>query len=93
MSDVFVQDVTGELLYTFDFSADVPLGVTVTSIDVTAPAPLALFASSNDYANKRKTVGLRGFLHGAIYQVLAVATLDSSEKQPKTITVRGMSGT
>jgi hypothetical protein len=89
MSDLFAHAPAGELLYTFDWSADVPSGVSITQVDYTLPSPLQSFADADDFPNKRSTIGIRGVLHGATYQVHALATLSSGEKVPKTLVIRG----
>lgn len=91
MSDLQLLPLNGELLYTFDFSAEVPSGTTVTQIDYVVPAQLTQFADSDDLANKKGTAGFRvgaSGKHGMTLQVEAKATLSNSEKVPKYLTIR-----
>jgi len=92
VADVFCQDVSGELLYTFDFSDVVPAGIVVNSIAITSAPSLTNYLTDNDYTNNAATYGLRGIEHGKLYNVKAVATLDSGEKPVKTVTIRGWQG-
>lgn len=75
-----------------DFSAKVPVGVTVSNIAFTIPAPLSSFAITPDLANKKSTVGLQGAVHGATYQVRATATLSTGPEIVENFTVRGFNG-
>jgi len=91
MSDLQLLPINGELLYTFDFTNEVPAAVTVTAIDYVVPVQLAQFADSDDLANKKGTIGLRkgtSGAHGQTLQVEAKATLSNNEKVPKYLTVR-----
>lgn len=92
MAAVFVTDPAGELLYTFDWSADIPVGVALSSVAYTVPIPLDKYIDTPDIANKKSTIGLRGAVHAGLYEVLALATLNSGEKVPKAITIRGFRG-
>ena len=95
MSDLQLLAVTGELLYTFDFTLEVPGAATVTAIDYVVPTQLTQFADSDDLANKKGTIGLRvsgSGLHGHTCVVEAKATLSNSEKVTKYLTVRVFKG-
>jgi hypothetical protein len=92
MSDLQLLPLGGELLYTFDFTLEVPSLVTVTGIDYTVPSELTQFADNDDLANKKGTIGLRAHAtngkHGQTAQVKAVATLSNTEKVPKYLAIR-----
>ena len=89
MGQPFLIDPDAGLIYTFDFSADVPSGVNVTAITVTAPSPMTANAKTDDLPNKQTRVRLGGAVHGSTYQVEARATLDNGETVPLTATFRG----
>lgn len=92
MSDLFLIPVDGELAYTFDFSDVVIAPTTVTAIAVSAPSPLTAFGQTDDLANKKTVVGLKGAAHGQRYVVQALATLSNGEKVPKDATFLGFNG-
>ncbi len=92
MSDLQVLGPSGKLLYTFDFTDEIPAGQTLTGVAFTVPPPLAVYATSPDLANKKSTVGLQSSVHGGTYQVRADGTLSNGEIIPKTLTVRGFNG-
>ena len=92
MSDLQAFHVGGKLLYTFDWTAEVPATVTITQIDYVLPVGITQFADSDDLANFNGTGGFQGFAHGGTYQVVAKATLSNAEIIPKTLTVRGFNG-
>ncbi len=85
----------GELLYTFDFSADIPASspaVSISSIDYTVPAELTQFADSDSLSAYKGTAGFRWHAtdgkHGMTLLVKCVATLSNTEKVPKYLTIR-----
>lgn len=91
MSALQLLPINGELLYTFDFSAEVPDAVTVDSIDYTLPSQLESFADVDALASKKGTIGLRATAtgtHGMTLQVEATANLSNSEKVVQYLTVR-----
>lgn len=89
-NDLQLLPINGELLYTFDFSADVPVGATVTAIDYVIPSGLTGYVDSDDLGNNKGTIGLRvnTAKHGQTYQVEAKAILSNTEKVPKYLTIR-----
>ena len=93
MSDLQAFHVGGKLLYTFDWTLEMPAGgVTISSIDYVLPTGITQFADSDDLVNFKGTGGFQGFAHGGTYQVVAKATLSNQESIPKTLTVRGFNG-
>jgi hypothetical protein len=94
MNDYQVLPVGGELIYTPDFSADVPAGSAVTAIAFTVePAgSLALAGQSNDYAEGQASIRVSGSAHGGRYTLKATATLDNGEVIPKFIAIVGVNG-
>lgn len=91
MSDFQLLPLTGELLYTFDFSAEVPESVDVESVAYTVPAQLTQMDTSDDLDNARSTILLKASAsgkHAMTLQVQAQATLSNSEKLDKYMTVR-----
>lgn len=91
VNDYQVIPVDSELAYTFDFSDVVIAPATVTEIIVTAGG-LTAFNQTDDLANKKTTVGLKGAVHGETYNVQARATLSNGEKLPKDATFVGFNG-
>jgi hypothetical protein len=91
-ADLQALAVAGQLLYTFDWAAEVPAAVTIISVAYVLPSPLTQFASSEDFGNKKSTIGLQGALHGETYQVRATATLSNTEQVVKNLSVRGFNG-
>lgn len=89
MSQPYLIDPDSGLIYTFDFSSEVPTGVSVTSITITAPAPLVVTGKTDDLPNKSTRALLSGAVHGAIYQVEAKALLNNGETIPLTASFRG----
>lgn len=92
MSDLQAFHVGGKLLYTFDWSAEIPGAATMSAIDYVLPTGVTQFADADDLVNFRGTGGFEGFAHGQTYQIVAKATLSNSEVIPKTLTVRGFNG-
>lgn len=91
MNDLHLLPVEGEIAYTFDFSDVVIAPATVTAIVITA-GDLTAFNQTDDLANKKTTVGLKGAVHGVTYNVQARATLSNGEKVPKDATFVGFNG-
>ncbi|HRC61642.1 MAG TPA: hypothetical protein PLX85_00275 [Dehalococcoidia bacterium] len=89
MGQPFLIDPTAGLIYTFDFSDEVPAGVSVTAIAIVAPAPLTTSGKTDDLPNKQTRVLISGAIHGQTYQVEATATLSNGETVPLSATLRG----
>jgi hypothetical protein len=91
-ADLQLLPINGELLYTFDWSVDVPAGVSMSAASYIIPAALEKFTQVDDLANKKSTVGFRSNAgaakHGQTFVVEAKATLSNSEKPPKYLTIR-----
>lgn len=92
MNDFQVIPVTGKLLFTVDFTDQVPTGVTVTQVIWSAVPALTLNGQSNDLANKKSSIRAELPSHGVTYQVKAVATLENGEEVPKFWTGIGFNG-
>jgi len=92
MGQPLLIDPVAGLIYTFDFSAEVPSGASVTGITVTAPSPLVASGKSDDLPNKLTRVLISGAAHGGIYQVEATATLSNGETLNQAATLRGWNG-
>lgn len=90
MADLFTHAPGGELLYTFDFTNEVPDGAAITGIDYEVPAPVEKYVDSDDLANKRGVIGLRGVPNGGPYLITAIATINNGEKAPLTLVVIGI---
>lgn len=88
MSKLLLLRTGASLLHTFDFSAEVPATVTVTSVTFSGVG-LTLDNQSNDLGNYRATIRVSGASHGVTYQLRAVATLSNGETVPAEATVRG----
>lgn len=89
MGQPFLIDPDAGLIYTFDFSSEVPSGVSVTSITITAPSPLVVTGKTDDLTNKSTRALLSGAVHGMVYQVEARAVLNNGETIPLTASFRG----
>jgi hypothetical protein len=77
------------ITHTFQFGGDLPVGVTVVGVVVTA-APLTQAGGTltgSDYL-----VRLSGAVHGETYQVNARATLSSGDQVSRTVAIRGFAG-
>lgn len=92
MNDLQCLTLGGELHYTFDFTLEVPNGVTITGISYVVPSGLTQFADDPDLNAYQGTIGLRAGQHGGTYQVLAKATLSNGEVVPQYLTVRVFNG-
>lgn len=94
MNDAQILPVGGSLLYTPDFSADIPAGVSLLSVAFTVEPSggLTLSSQSNDYANGQSTILATGSAHGISYVLKATPTLDNGEIMPKSISVLGFNG-
>ncbi len=95
-ADLQLLVIGSKLLYTFDFSAEVPSPATVTGIDYTLPSQLSSFVDQDDLANSKGTLGLEAHTtngkHGQTVQVKAVATLTNNEKVTQLLNVRLVGG-
>jgi len=80
-----------ELIHTFDFSADVPVSVTVQAVSMTVPSPLVAAGGSLDTLTSRYAVRISGAVHGVTYHVVARAQLSNTEFVSKVIAIRGHS--
>lgn len=89
MGQPFLLDPDAGLIYTFDFSSEVPSGASITSITITAPAPLTVTGKTDDLPNKTSRALLSGAVHGMVYQVEAKALLNNGETIPLTASFRG----
>lgn len=88
MADIQLKRPDADLDYTFDWSDDIPDGVVLQSVDHTAPAPLAVELQQTDPDSKQSTVRISGGVHGGLYLVTALATLDDGEEVPGSFTLR-----
>jgi hypothetical protein len=91
-ADLQLLPINGQLLYTFDWTPDVPGGATLTAVDYVLPAgsKLTQFADSDDLPNRRGTIGLRNNTarKGDTYEIEARGTLSNGEQVPKYMTLR-----
>ena len=104
-NDLQVLAVDGKLLYTFDWTAEIPASSPLTTISSVAysvpsaaasPAPasdvLTFFTTSNAFSSYQATIGIQNAIHGKTYQVQAAATLSNGEVVVKDITIKGFNG-
>lgn len=89
MSEHFLLNVGAELLYTFDFSADISAPATLASVTYSADSPLVTFGQLDDLTNKRSTIGVKGAAHGNTYVLQATGTTSLGEKIVKDVTLQG----
>lgn len=93
MSNLYVLDTSGELYYTWDWSGQIAEGVALVSVTYDVPTPLEKFyESAPDTVNGQSTIGIRSSTHAGLWNVRAVAALNSGEKVTSSITVRGFNG-
>jgi hypothetical protein len=84
---------SGDLNYRFDWTDQLPDGVTLVDVTHTVPLPLVLEAESTNSAGAYSTVRVSGGVHGQLFQVNAVAELSNSEEIPGSFTLRILAGT
>lgn len=87
MTQLFTKRSDAEFAYTFDFTDQVPEGVTVASIVHSVPSGLTLEAEAQDVGNKVSSVRISGGTHGSTYQVKGVASLSNDEQVPQVFTL------
>ena len=92
MNDFQTKRPDAELSYTFDFTDQVPAGVTVDSISHVIPTGMTAVTQATDPANKRSTLLLAGGTHGRTYMVVGRATLSNGEKAEMPLTVQVFNG-
>jgi hypothetical protein len=86
----------GKLLFTFDWTLEIPSTspeTTISSVEYvlpsnTSPPELVTFTTSEDFANYLSTVGLEGAVHGKTYYVAALATLSNGEVVAQGVTLK-----
>lgn len=79
---------TTDLIYTFDWTADLDEGIQLVSVAHFVPLPFVLKASAIDITSGLSTVEITGGTHGALGVVRAEATLSSTEVIPGQFTLR-----
>lgn len=92
MNDFAVLPVEGELRWVFDFTAQITGATTLSSVAYsTDPAVggLTLASQSDDLANKKSSILVKGAEHGRTYTVQAIGTTSAGEKIPKDLTIQG----
>lgn len=92
MTDLFTKRSGADLAYTFDFTDQVPQGVTISSVSSSVPTGLTLEETEPDLANLRCTLRLSGGAHGHTYEVIATAVLSNSEEVPLAMTLTVFDG-
>ena len=88
MAEIQLKTPDADLVYTFDWSDDVPDGAQIQNVEHTVPDPLVRVLQQTDSTNKLSTVQISGGVHGKIYLVKALATLDEGEGIPGSFTLR-----
>lgn len=89
---IYVQRPDAHLKYTFDWSADIPEGISLVSVAHTVPSPLVIESEVTDVDALQSTVAIAGSMHGQTYLVTALATLSNGEQIPGEATLRGFNG-
>jgi hypothetical protein len=89
-SDIQVKTPAATLAYQFDWSEEVPNGVSLLAVSHQVPNPLVLVAQSYDATALISKVSIAGGVHGGIYVVCAYAQLDTGEYVPGQFTLRVM---
>lgn len=99
-ADYQVLTVGAELLFTFDWTLEVPSTSPLTTISSvsyllpsnTSPQELVELSTSEDFANYMSSIELGGAVHGKTYQVRATCTLSNGEVIVKNLTIKGLNG-
>jgi len=89
---IFLQRDDASLRYTFDWSADVPAGVTLSSAVHTVPSDLTLVTEDTDTLAQTSTIQMTGAHHGGIYLIKALALLSNGEQVPGEAILRVFNG-
>lgn len=98
MNDYQMIPVEGEMLYTVDYTAELPTGVTLTAVAWTISpqtgSPLAptLGSQSNDYANAKSSIKVSSLTHAQTYVLQSKGTLSNGEVIPKDISLVALNG-
>lgn len=92
MAEIQLKTPDADLVYTFDWSDDIPDGVLLQGVVHMVPAPLAIVLEQTDPVSKLSTVQISGGVHGKTYLVKALATLDEGEDVPGMFTLRVSNG-
>jgi len=74
--------------FQFLWSDEIPSGVTLQSVEHTAPDGTTLMGESTDANAGTSIARISGGTHGGIYTVKALATLSNGEKIPGSFTRR-----
>lgn len=92
MNSIQLKTPDADLVFTYNWSDDIPAGAALQSVQNTLPADLSLISAQIDTANKLSTVQIAGGVHGKTYLVKALATLDEGEDIPGMFTLRVSNG-
>jgi len=82
----------GVVRFQFDWSPELPEGVTLQRVDHTVPSPLTLVDQDTDSAGELSTVGVTGGYHGFLGNVTALATLSDGQIIPGSFPIRMFAG-
>lgn len=88
MNSIQLKTPGADLVFTYDWSDDIPDGVDLVSVVNTLPSDLTIETEQVDAANKQSTVKISGGLHGQRYYVEALATLSDGEEVPAGFIIR-----
>lgn len=92
MADPELKTPNASLIYTFDWSLNIPEGETLVEVTHTLPAPLSKDLEQTDTEGLRSTVQISGGVHGGRYWIEAEATLSDGETVPGGFLLRVMDG-
>lgn len=92
MNDFQVIPVEAGLLYTFDWTTEVPVAGSISSVAWSISPSITLGTQVDDFANKRSTIKVSGAAHGVVYNLQAKATLSNGEIVPKDVALLGFNG-
>jgi hypothetical protein len=92
LNSVQLKTTDADLVWTYNWSNDIPNGVTLLSVVNVMPSGLTVTSEQVDAANKLSTVQISGGTHGQRYYVKALATLSEGEDVPAGFVLRVLDG-
>jgi hypothetical protein len=92
LNAVQLKSSDSDLIFTYDWSNDIPDGVSLVSVVNSLPDGLAITTEQTDSTGKQSTVQINGGAHGQRYLVRALATLSEGEDVPASFIIRVWDG-
>jgi hypothetical protein len=92
MSSIGLIDPGDQVIFKMDWSGSLAVGVTLSNVVHTLPAPLTVMSEGLTDANKSTFVKIRDAVHGMLYQVEAQVTLSTGEIMNRQFPLRCLNG-